>query len=881
MVKFLGLFFLFLIQSFCADAQVVSGVVRDEKGEPIPGANIVIKNSYTGVIADQNGDWKMQVRPGKYVLVFSLIGFSTVEKEVVVQYLPIEIETILQESVTQLNEALIVADTRDLARDVMQQVRKKRKDYVDILDVYTCNTYRKQSLLRDDPKSFRDSINKATSDSLKRVSGFETLTPKQKRQARRYERKLKRHKVKEDKKNWGDADTMRVQYISSLDERVAQLTVFGQNTFESIDAENEYLPHSPENYIYMSIGYDEEGIQIDNMQYVYTNEYLLFKNASDWDFNFYSPTLKKDILATQPLVSPLSPLGPTLYRYDYVGLAYDDSVKIFRIKVTPIFPNDALFSGYIGIRDSSFSLYDLDLEINKAALISVDEFRIRQKYAMAEPGKPVPVITQIEYKIEEGKSKITTTATSWFSNYRFNADSTGFKRNSLEVQRFDSQAYNRDSLWWTKHRVLPLSDDELKYAFSVDSMNLVLSSDSFLLRVDSIYNRIDIWRITLQGISHRNRPKGIQYFINPLISQPNFFGIGGYRHSVGFNVKKRFNNDFLAETETDLNYGFNNHDLRGRLGFGLTYVPLKFVRTFVRFGDYYDMINNNPSVSSAFSRSNYARTKMFSISQRMEIINGLFGELTFEHSDQQAINNMQMDSWSNSLFGTVNEPIDFDRYVKSEFRLNLVYRIRQKYMIKGNRKILLGSKWPDITFMWRKGIPGLMKSEVNFDYLEIGAGDYVKLNRWGISNWSFMMGAFVNKKSLRILEHKYFRGSDPFFFSNPLNSLQLLGPTLSSSSTFMRGNYIHHFDGAILGKVPLLSKMHLSLAGGGGFLMMKENGFRHGEVFAGLEKTFRIRLQRFRFGLYAVTSDNNFEQAVFTFKFGISLYDVSSRKWDY
>ncbi|PKP03314.1 MAG: hypothetical protein CVU11_08660 [Bacteroidetes bacterium HGW-Bacteroidetes-6] len=881
MRKLSGIFlFLFLI-SFVAEAQVISGVVHDEKGQPVPGVNVVIKNTYTGVVADQNGDWKMQVRPGKYVLVFSLIGFTTVEKEVLVQSSIVEIETVLQQSVTQLNEALIVADTRDLARDIMQQVRKHRKEYINILDVYTCNTYRKQSLMRDDPKSLRDSINKATGDSLKSAAGFETLSPKQKRKARRFERKLKRHKVKLDQKTSSDADTMRVQYISSLNERVAQLTVFGQKSFETIDAEDEYLPRSPENYIYMSIGYDEEGLQIDNMQYVYHNEYLIFKNASDWDFNFYLPTLKKDILTIQPLVSPLSPMGPTVYRYDYAGLTYDDSVKVFRIKVTPVYPNDALFSGYIGIRDSSFSLYDLDLEINTPALSSVNEFRIRQKYGMAEPGKPVPVVTQIEYKIKEGKSEMTTTATSWFSGYRFNADSTDFKRNSLEIQRYDPQAFNRDSLWWTQHRVMPLSHEELKYVLRVDSMNLVLSSDSFLYRIDSIYNRIDIWRILLQGISHRNRTSGFQYYIYPLVSQPNFFGIGGYRHSVGFNVEKRFNNDFLLETETNLNYGFNNHDLRGRLGAGITYVPLKFVRTFVRFGDYYDMVNNNPSISSAFSRGNYARTKMFSISQRMEIVNGLFGELTFEHSDQQAISNMQMDGWSNQLFGSINQPIDFDRYVKSEFRLNLVYRIRQRYMIKGKRKILLGSKWPDITFMWRKGIPGLINSEVDFDYIEFGASDYVKLNRWGVSNWSFLMGSYVNKSNLRILEYKYFRGSDPFFFSNPMQSFQLLGPTLSSSSAYIMGNYIHHFDGAILGKVPLLSKLKLSLAGGGGFLLMEENGFRHGEVFFGLEKPFRIRLERFRVGLYAVTSDNNFEKAVFTFKVGISTFNTFLRKWDY
>lgn len=874
-----------LISTLPVGAQLVTGVVKDNSGIPVPGATVMVKNTYSGVVTDENGKWQLRIQPGRTVLVISMLGYATIEKEIMVSRAGTEIETVLQASVTQLNEALIVADTRDLGKEIMQKVRDKRKDFNNSLDVYQCRVYRKLSQMRDEPKDIFDSIRDANSDSLSNVSGSEMLkTPKERRAKRKSER-LERKEARKRRKAHADTlkvmrDTARVQHVGDLSEAILDVYKFNNVSREQFSAENTYDLISIEDYVYISIGYQEEGLSIDNMQFVFSSPYMIFNNATDWEFNFYQPQMRKEMLCQQPLVSPLSPMGPTLYKYDYAGLTYDDSTKIFKIKVTPIFPNDALFTGYISVRDSIFCLEEVALEVNPNALTMVNSFSIHQKYTMPDPDHSVPSETIIEYGIKEGRVNFVTTGTSVYSGYVFSADSSEFKKHSLEMARYDDDALKRDSAWWCRNRPLPLADSEISYSEYIDSLRNVYSGEEFTRKLDSAYNHIDIWSFLIKGVRHRDRDHQIEYFIAPLPAQVNVFGIGGYRHSLSGSFNKRFKNDYLLDTDLDINYGFNNHDLRGRFGAGLTYVPKKFVRTYFRFGDYYDMINNNPSITSAFSRSNYARTQMFSVSQRMEIVNGLFGELTFEHSDQQAISGMQMDSWSNGLFGEINEPIDFERYIKSEIKFNFVYRIRQRYMIKGNRKILLGSKWPDLTFTWRKGIPGFLHSEVNFDYLEFGAGDYVRLNRFGISNWEFLMGSYVNRKNLRILENKFFRGSDDFFFSNPLVSFQLLGPTLSTSSAFVRGNYIHHFEG-IFDKLPLIGRLKLSVAGGGGFLLMEENHFRHGEFFAGLEKPIRIRRELFRFGIYAVTSDNNFAKADFTIKFGISSYDLFRKKWDY
>ena len=57
----------------------VSGIVKDEKGELIIGANISIKGTIRGTATDANGKFKIDVPNSASALVFSYVGFATRE----------------------------------------------------------------------------------------------------------------------------------------------------------------------------------------------------------------------------------------------------------------------------------------------------------------------------------------------------------------------------------------------------------------------------------------------------------------------------------------------------------------------------------------------------------------------------------------------------------------------------------------------------------------------------------------------------------------------------------------------------------------------------------------------------------------------------------
>jgi hypothetical protein len=451
-----------------------------------------------------------------------------------------------------------------------------------------------------------------------------------------------------------------------------------------------------------------------------------------------------------------------------------------------------------------------------------------------------------------------------------------------EVLKYDEFAFDRDSAYWQAKQLIPLTELELKYKHECDSLQKRFDDPKIQAENDSAYNKITFWDVTLSGIAWRNRAKGTSYYINPLIAQANVFGIGGYRHKFGGSFSKYFkSNDFVLETDGYVDYGIANKDIRGRGGIGLTYYPKKFVRTYVRFGDYYDMINTFSSFSSVFSRSNYVRAKMFSIEQRMELVNGLYASLTYEFCDQMPINNLIPDAWSSQLFGDVNNPIEFQRYTKSEFNLNLQWRPGQTYYYKRNRKVVTGFKNPEFKFNYRKGVPGMFGSEVNFDYIELKIHDDYQLPRFGTGEWTVQGGSFVNKSNLRLLEYKYFRGSDLFFFSDPNASFQLLDQVFLTPNAYYRGNYVHSFNGMFFNKIPLLNRLKLNELAGSAFIAIPSENFIHQEIFVGIQKQIRIKEQLFRLGAFLVTSDSNLDKANYTFKFGISFWNTYTKKWSY
>ncbi len=79
-----GLSLLLLFSAVAAQAQdrTVSGKVTDELSVPVPGVNVLVKGTTQGTITDIEGNYRISVPDDATILVFSFVGYETLEMEI-------------------------------------------------------------------------------------------------------------------------------------------------------------------------------------------------------------------------------------------------------------------------------------------------------------------------------------------------------------------------------------------------------------------------------------------------------------------------------------------------------------------------------------------------------------------------------------------------------------------------------------------------------------------------------------------------------------------------------------------------------------------------------------------------------------------------------
>ncbi|GAA4964157.1 TonB-dependent receptor [Algibacter aquimarinus] len=95
-------FFIGALSIFAQDN--VSGVVTDEQNVPIPGVNVLVKNTSTGTATDFDGNYQIKANNGD-VIVFSYLGFQTFEVTYAGQS-PLDVQ--LSEDTAKLDEVVVI-----------------------------------------------------------------------------------------------------------------------------------------------------------------------------------------------------------------------------------------------------------------------------------------------------------------------------------------------------------------------------------------------------------------------------------------------------------------------------------------------------------------------------------------------------------------------------------------------------------------------------------------------------------------------------------------------------------------------------------------------------------------------------------------------------
>lgn len=824
------LFLCFFLCSFSLQAQLLKGTIEDATGEGIPFARIGVQNTSYGTVATEQGHFQLELQQGTYVIIYSAMDYTTFVDTVIISDNVTLVKIKLTEEPTELEETVITAHTqKDRGKEIMKQVIDRRSYFRDQLNEYNCKTYCFTGL----EKEMTDSIKTDSIISREKMNINEWYGRSYYKASNRYKDEIE-----------GYIDL--VDPASNPAGTVSFVVDYGQMLEPSTSAPS--------------------------------NPYLFVNGIKDADINLFDNLIQAPGLCQRPLTSPMAYNAFVYYNFYVESSFYENGQKIYEIRVDPRFKEEALFSGTLYIRDESWEIVSCALHINKGALTYFKEMYFICDYTkMGE--RIVPTRREFVYLIREGKRKIHGTAKIQHSEYTFE-ETPATNKFWLETSVYSPEAFNRKQSYWDSIRPFHLKPEEIAFIAQQDSIATYHASEEYLRKQDSIVNTLNVWDFLFNGVGFRNTFKKQEIYFCGLIEQVVPFGVGGYRHSLSVDYSKGFKNNHELELNLTADYGFHNKDLKGELGVGYMYNPRRFSKIFVSTGDVYDFVTSYQSIQGTFAPANRVRNRKFEIYHRLELINGLYFKAGIFYSNRQSIDDIEYPSWVDN-FGFFSKPDPFEGYKIFMTDLEFSYHFRQKYQLRGNQKIIIGSQWPVLSFQYKKGIPNLMGGESNFDYAELRLTDEINLNGLGNSEFKFVAGSFLRKQDLRLIEHKYFRTSDKFFFSNPINSQQLLDTALNTANSFIQFNAIHHFQGFFLNKIWGLNKLKLEETIGGSFLTIPDSKFVQAELYVGLERVIRIRKQRFKLGVYAVSAASTFSQADFQFKIGVNFYDSFRGKWDY
>ena len=105
-------FFVLLLLSaavYTSGQLTVRGVVKNEAGEPLPGANVVLNDNFRGMPAGENGEFQFtRLKEGNYALKVSFMGYTTWERRIDLKK-TVDLQIILRRSGIMTEEVLVEA----------------------------------------------------------------------------------------------------------------------------------------------------------------------------------------------------------------------------------------------------------------------------------------------------------------------------------------------------------------------------------------------------------------------------------------------------------------------------------------------------------------------------------------------------------------------------------------------------------------------------------------------------------------------------------------------------------------------------------------------------------------------------------------------------
>ena len=406
-------FLLLLFTSISLHSQSkVSGEVKDEFGDPIAYANVFFKDSNDGTITNENGRFYLETFETHSFVVFSFVGYKTLEIELREKN-NFKMDVVLEEESASLEEVVIFSGKQSKknnpAIDILRKIwENRRANGVRKFKQYTYDKYEK---LEFDLNTIDSGlINSRT------FRGMEFI--------------------------FDQVDTSRITGNTYLPLFINEAfsKVYGDNI---INKETEILEGNKNS------GFENNQTFIELIKDLYA------------DFDIYDNHLKFFDVA---FTSPLSKTGINVYNYVLLDSAYIGDKWCYNIVYYPRRKNELTFKGDFWVNDSTWALKEINLQASKSANLNwIREIYIEQEYDVLNDSTFLItkdyMLSDFSFRKKESANGMYGKRTTLYDNYKFDTpkQESFYKEN---IDPYEYEVYNRSDQFWDERRMEALSKDE-------------------------------------------------------------------------------------------------------------------------------------------------------------------------------------------------------------------------------------------------------------------------------------------------------------------------------------------------------------------------------------------------------------------------------------
>jgi hypothetical protein len=401
-----------------------------------------------------------------------------------------------------------------------------------------------------------------------------------------------------------------------------------------------------------------------------------------------------------------------------------------------------------------------------------------------------------------------------------------------ETFRIEANANKRDTTYWAIVRPVPLTPEEVRDYVRKDSIAVIRDSKAYKDSMDRRANRFKPGNL-ISGYTWRNSYKktSVSYPAAPQWIQ--FNTVQGWLLNVQPEYS-RYDGDYRSRfwrVEGTLNYGLSERRLRYGLKASRRLEAVHYRTVEAEGGVLTEQFNQKRPIGpltntlySLFLERNYLKLyeKAYGRLGWSQRFPGMTLGGMVEFSERRPLVNHSDQTWykGEDRAYTPNAPVlnrdpaepFFEKHRAFLLGVELRFRPEETYSTYPDFRIYHGSDWPEFRVSYRKAIPGVAGSAVNYDLIQAGIfQNELSLGLAGFTEINLRGGLFLNRRRVEFMDMYHPVGNQtilarPAEYGQSFFLLPYYG--YGTDRAFVEAHLQHQLDGWLLDKLPLIRRLN-------------------------------------------------------------------------